>query len=130
MHPETDSGRPGPPDPAPHIFRQRLLVEGFYAADLDAGRVSGLLAGLAAALRLTPYGEAAVYSPAGRGKAVNQGFDAFLPLVDSGIAGYFWTAERFFSVLVYSCAPFAPQAALDYLARALEASGPLVSRAF
>ena len=117
-------------DLAPEIFRQRLLVEGRYRAIVDAAAVEGFLFGLAAALGLTPYGQAVVHAPGGRGQEINQGFDAFLPLVDSGIAAYFWSRPGFFSIVVYSCAPFQPQAALDFCREALEAKSPLAWKEF
>lgn len=117
-------------DLAPRIFRQRLLVEGHYRAALDTEAVEGFLGGLAAALGLTPYGRAVVHAPGGQGREVNQGYDAFLPLVDSGIAAYFWSGPGFFSIVVYSCAPFRPQAALDFCRQALEAPAPLAWKEF
>lgn len=117
-------------DLAPDIYRQRLLVEGHYGWELDAAGVARFLPELARACGLTPYGQVMVHSPGGQGKQVNQGFDAFLPLVDSGIAAYFWTGPKFFSIVIYSCAPFAEADALDYCATALEAAGPLASKSF
>ena len=117
-------------DLAPEIFRQRLLVEGRFRAGLDAPAVEAFLQGLAQALDLTPYGRAVVHAPGGQGKDINQGFDAFLPLVDSGIAAYFWSRARFFSIVVYSCAPFDHGKALDFCREALEAEGPLAWKEF
>ncbi|MCF8034522.1 MAG: hypothetical protein K9K66_15360 [Desulfarculaceae bacterium] len=117
-------------DLAPEIYRQRLLVEGHYRHHLDAKGVAAFLPELAKACGLTPYGQVLVHSPDGQGQEINQGFDAFLPLVDSGIAAYFWTGPRFFSIVLYSCAPFPTEAALEYCASALGADGPLASKAF
>ncbi|MBU1276945.1 MAG: S-adenosylmethionine decarboxylase [Proteobacteria bacterium] len=117
-------------DLAPEIYRQRLLVEGRYRAALDAAAVEGFLLGLARALGLTPYGQAVVHAPGGQGQEINQGFDAFLPLVDSGIAAYFWSGPGFFSIVVYSCAPFDPGAAVDFCGQALQAAGPLAWKEF
>jgi S-adenosylmethionine decarboxylase len=64
------------------------------------------MADLAAQLHLEAYGEPVIYSPAGRGKPQNQGFDAFLPLIDSGIAAYVWSSARLFSIVVYTCKRF------------------------
>jgi S-adenosylmethionine decarboxylase len=52
------------------------------------------------------YAEPIVFSPAGMGKAGNQCYDAFVPLIDSGVSAYFWTQERFLSVVVYTCNAF------------------------
>lgn len=117
-------------DLAPEIFRQRLLLEGFWGGELDEDGVRGLLLGLAARLGLSTYGEPAVFSPGGRGKAANQGFDAFVPLVDSGIAGYFWSSRRFFSVLVYSCKAFDGDLAKGFLRQRLQASGEIATLEF
>jgi len=102
-------------DIAPDIFRQRLLVEGFYSEEVARDTVVAFLTGLAAELGLHPYADPVVYSPGGEGRAENQGFDAFLPLVDSGIAAYFWTGQRFFSIVLYTCKAFSEDAAVRYV---------------
>jgi S-adenosylmethionine decarboxylase len=99
---------------APHIFRQRLLIEGFYTTAVTRERIAGFLHGVAGHLGLEAYGEPTIHSPAGIGKAENQGFDAFLPLVDSGITAYVWSTARFFSVVLYTCKGFDEAAAIGY----------------
>jgi S-adenosylmethionine decarboxylase len=99
---------------APHIFRQRLLIEGFYATDLTRERVGAYLHGVSSHLGLKAYGEPTIHSPAGLGKAENQGFDAFLPLVDSGVTAYVWSAAKFFSIVLYTCKGFDEAAAIRY----------------
>jgi S-adenosylmethionine decarboxylase len=91
---------------APDIFRQRLLIEGYYTGDVGRSGVATFLTDLAAELGLRAYAEPVIYSPEGQGSAENQGFDAFLPLIDSGIAAYFWSRRRFFSIVLYTCKPF------------------------
>lgn len=91
---------------APDIFRQRLLIEGYYTGDVGRSAVATFLTDLAAELGLRAYAEPVIYSPEGQGSAENQGFDAFLPLIDSGIAAYFWSRRRFFSIVLYTCKPF------------------------
>lgn len=118
-------------DIAPDIFRQRLLIEGFFAREIDAPAVSAYLLGIAAHLGLRTYGDPVVFSPgAGTGKAENAGFDAFVPLIDSGISGYFWTARKFLSVLLYTCKGFDEQAALAYTRSYFEIGGETVTHAF
>jgi len=41
---------------------------------------------VAAHLGLRAYGRPAMFAPAGEERDKNQGFDAFLPLIDSGIS--------------------------------------------
>jgi S-adenosylmethionine decarboxylase len=99
---------------APQLFRQRLLIEGFYAGEVTRERLAAYLQGAAGHLGLKAYGEPTIHSPAGLGKAENQGFDAFLPLVDSGIAAYVWSSARFFSIVLYTCKQFDEAAAVRY----------------
>ena len=102
-------------DIAPEITRQRLLIEGYYTIDVSRDTVNKYLLNIAAHLNLKTYGEPIVYSPeSGMGKEINQGFDAFIPLVDSGISLYVWTGARFFSIIIYSCKYFDEKAALDF----------------
>ncbi|MCU0804045.1 MAG: hypothetical protein MUF79_03020 [Burkholderiales bacterium] len=117
-------------DLAPEIFRQRLLVEGRYGRDVGRDEVRGYLDGLAARLAMRAYGEPMIHSPAGEGKPGNQGYDAFLPLVDSGIALYVWTAARFFSVVLVTCKPFDVAAALDFTRTYFSVRGELAHREF
>lgn len=100
---------------APGIFRQRLIIEGLYTVDIDALTVRDLLLDLAEHLSLRVYGEPVIHSPVGFGKEENTGYDAFVPLIDSGISAYIWSQARFFSVIVYSCKPFDEAAAVAFI---------------
>ena len=116
---------------APEIFRQRLLIEGFFAREVDRQVIADYLLGIAAHLELRTYGEPVVFAPASSdGRAENAGFDALLPLIDSGISGYFWTAQRFLSVVLYTCKGFDQQAAVTYTQAYFEIAGETVTHAF
>ena len=91
---------------APEITRIRLLIEGYYSGDMDEARVVRYLFGVAEELGLKVYGHPTLHSPAGKGSERNQGFDAFIPLIDSGICVYIWSQQRFFSALLYTCKSF------------------------
>ena len=94
-------------DIASDVFRQRLLIEGHFSGEMTEGRVRESMLALADALELRTYGDPIIFQPAsGMGKEENAGFDAFVPLIDSGISGYFWTGARFFSLLIYTCKGF------------------------
>jgi len=99
---------------APEITRIRLLIEGFYAGEVDEQRVRDYLHGIAQHLGLSVYGEPTIHSPAGIGSAENQGFDAFIPLIDSGISLYIWSEQTFFSALLYTCKSFDVDAACTF----------------
>ncbi len=122
-------------DIAPEIFRQRLLVEGRFGCKLDAAAVSRFMVDLAGALGLRTYGEPIVHSPdamiaEGEGRPENAGYDAFVPLVDSGIAAYFWTQPKFFSIVIYTCAAFDEDRAVAFTREALAVDGEMVHAGF
>ena len=114
---------------APDIFRQRLLIEGYYTGEMPGVRVRDYLTSVAAHLELRTYADPIVFSPAsGMGRAENAGFDAFVPLIDSGISAYVWTQARFFSVLLYTCKGFDETEAVEFTRRWFGAKGEVVSQ--
>jgi S-adenosylmethionine decarboxylase len=116
-------------DLAPDIVRQRLLVEGLFDRDIDERAVKQYLTGIAAHLGLRTYGEPIVHSPSGAGKEANEGFDAFIPLIDSGISLYVWSKRRFFAAVLFTCKRFDETAALEYT-REFFAAQEIASRRF
>jgi len=100
-------------DLAPDIVRQRLLIEGLYSKEIDQTAVESYLIDVAAHLGLQTYGRPIVHAP-GDGKAENQGFDAFIPLIDSGISLYVWTQKRFFAAVLFTCKRFDVNDALRF----------------
>jgi len=118
-------------DLAPGIVRQRLLLEGYWDVEVTAEVVRGFLLGLAAHLDLRTYGDPVVFAPAsGMGREENAGWDAFVPLIDSGISGYFWAGPRFFSVVLYTCKYFDPDAAEAFTRSFLGVTGDLARLEF
>ena len=116
---------------APDIFRQRLLVEGFFTIDVTQEVVERYLHEIAEQLGLRTYGDPIVFSPAsGMGKEENAGFDAFIPLVDSGISVYIWIKAAFFSIVLYTCKEFDERAAVDFTREFFQATGEVVSFSF
>jgi hypothetical protein len=101
-------------DLAPDIVRQRLLIEGIYTKDIQRAEVERFLLDVAAHLNLRTYGEPIVHSPSGAGKESNEGFDAFIPLIDSGISLYVWSSKRFFAAVLFTCKVFDSDAALQF----------------
>jgi hypothetical protein len=91
---------------APEIQRQRLLIEGYFTIEVDRGRVRDYFKTITQGMNLRAYGEPIIFSPGGEGKNINQGYDAFIPLIDSGIALYIWTNAKFFSSVIYTCKSF------------------------
>lgn len=100
---------------APDIVRKRLLIEGFYTVDVTRDSLKKYLLDLAAHLSLRTYGDPVIYSPSsGMGKEENAGFDAFVPLIDSGISAYIWSKARFFSIVLYTCKEFDEPKAVEF----------------
>ncbi|MBI2660099.1 hypothetical protein HYX07_02965 [Candidatus Woesearchaeota archaeon] len=91
---------------APNIFRQRLLIEGFYKIKIDEEVIKDYFRTITKALKLRMYGKPIIFSPSGIGKKENQGYDAFVPLIDSGISVYVWSNAKFFSGVIYTCKGF------------------------
>ncbi len=67
---------------APQITRQRLLIEANYTIEVNEQTIKDYFSQLASKLALSVYGEPIIHSPSGEGKDVNQGYDAFVPLID------------------------------------------------
>ena len=99
---------------APQITRQRLLIEGYYGIDVGKETIADYFKSVCAVLGLRMYGEPIIFSPGGLGKQENQGYDAFVPLVDSGISLYVWTNEKFISLILYTCKSFDSGKAADF----------------
>ena len=118
-------------DLAPTIVRQRLLIEGYWSVEVDEAFIRQFLLDLPAHLGLRAYGEPVVYAPdSGMGREANSGWDAFVPLIDSGISGYFWAQPRFFSLVLYTCTRFDADAATDFVRDALGVSGEIARLEF
>ncbi len=101
-------------DLAPDITRQRLLLEGFFTIDVDEATIRAFLPALAAELDRRTYGQATVFAPGGLGRADNEGYDAFIPLIDSGISLYVWSQRRFLALVVFTCKAFDADRAVEF----------------
>ena len=114
---------------APEITRQRLLIEGLYTKDIGKADVEDFLTSLATELNLRFYGSPIVHAPGGLGKDENEGVDAFLPLIDSGISLYVWTKAKFFALVLFTCKFFDSERALQFTKEYFAAS-KVVSKGF
>jgi ADP-ribose pyrophosphatase len=99
---------------AEDITRQRLLMEGYYGIDVDEGAIERYFTGISGFLGLRMYAKPTIFSTGGGGKEENQGYDAFVPLVDSGISVYVWTNKRFVSIVLYTCKGFSSERAVRF----------------
>jgi S-adenosylmethionine decarboxylase len=92
---------------APEIFRKRLLVEGYFRREgVGEETIREYFAEITSGLGLRTYADPIVHRTGGQGKPENEGYDAFVPLIDSGIYVCVWSGPRFASVILYTCAEF------------------------
>ncbi len=91
---------------APEIFRKRQLIEGYFVRDVNEAVLVEFFTFLTKGLDLRTYGAPIVHATSGQGKDANQGYDAFVPLIDSGIYIAVWSNQRFLSVVLYTCKDF------------------------
>ena len=93
-------------DIAPHIFRKRLLIEGYYSTDITEQSIIDYFRFITTELSLRTYGDPIVHATSGQGKDENQGYDAFVSLIDSGIYLGVWANQKFLSLIIYTCKDF------------------------
>jgi hypothetical protein len=91
---------------APDIFRKRLLIEGYFQSDMAEGVLRDYFRHITSELGLRTYGEPIIHKTSGQGKDLNEGYDAFVPLIDSGIYIAAWVKPRFLSTILYTCGEF------------------------
>ena len=116
-------------DLAPGITRQRLLIEGKFTADIEEAKIAAYLSGIAEHLDLRTYGDATIHATGDEGSVENAGYDAFIPLIDSGISLYVWSEQKFFAVLLFTCKRFSEDDAIAYTRDFFEAA-EVVHRSF
>ncbi len=98
---------------APDIFRKRLLIEGYYIAEVTEETIKNFFSHITTELSLRTYSEPIVHATSGTGKESNQGYDAFVPLIDSGIYIGVWVNKKFLSLIIYTCKDFDESKALE-----------------
>jgi S-adenosylmethionine decarboxylase len=100
---------------APEVFRKRLLIEGYFRADMGEEMIRTYFAEVTAELGLRMYGPPIIHRTSGQGKEINEGFDGFVPLVDSGIYIAAWINPRFLSTIIYTCGEFDTDGAVRFV---------------
>ncbi len=98
---------------APNIFRKRLLVEGYFTVEVTEDSLRKFFSRITAGLGLRTYSKPIIHRTSGEGKDVNEGFDGFVPLVDSGIYIGVWVNPKFLSTIIYTCGEFNAEKAVS-----------------
>lgn len=101
------------PTLAPDIFRKRLLIEGYFTIEVNSSTLVEYFSFITNTLALRTYAEPIVHTTGGAGKEENQGYDAFVPLIDSGIYIAVWSGKKFLSMIIYTCKDFDEEEALQ-----------------
>jgi len=91
---------------APDIFRKRLLIEGYFRSDMADKVLRDYFQHITGELGLRTYGDPIIHKTSSQGKDLNEGYDAFVPLIDSGIYIAAWVKPRFLSTIIYTCGEF------------------------
>jgi len=100
---------------SPNIYRQRLLIEANYTLNTTEKEVNEFLISVCNELGVTRATEKPfVNCTYGTGKPENQGFEAFQPLIESGISIYTWDNDKFLSILFFTCKPFDANTAINF----------------
>ncbi len=100
---------------APDIFRKRVIIEGYFRRQIDEDTLRSYFAEVTRELGLRTYAEPIIHRTGGEGREVNEGYDGFVPLIDSGIYIAVWVNPRFLSTIIYTCGPFDEAKAVDFL---------------
>ncbi|CAN5674000.1 hypothetical protein BH18ACI4_BH18ACI4_13550 [soil metagenome] len=100
-------------DIAPDVFRKRLLFEGYFTVEISSETLRKYFSHITTELGLRTYRDPIVHEPNGAGKDVNEGFDGFVPLIDSGIYISVWVNPKFLSTIIYTCGEFDSQTAIN-----------------
>src|SRR5216684_4142499 len=98
-----------PHDLAPAIYRQRLVVEGHPAASISAEEIVEYLSKLSVVCGMTQLMDPVTH------RSDRYGWAGWVHWETSGAHFYAWdTPTLFFSVDIYACAPFSPEAVVEY----------------
>lgn len=99
-------------DLAPDIYRQRLIIEGIPRAEITAEHIRHYLSELSPALGMRALSPPITHASGKFGAA------GWIHWETSGAHFYAWRTPRlFFSVDIYTCAPFDPDAAIKITRR-------------
>jgi len=98
---------------APEVYRKRLLVEGYFRTEVTHEALLAYFERITRELGLRTYGEPIIHRTSGEGKSANEGYDGFVPLIDSGIYIAAWVNPRFLSTVIYTCADFDEDRAVE-----------------
>ncbi|MFP3984791.1 MAG: S-adenosylmethionine decarboxylase [Candidatus Bathyarchaeia archaeon] len=98
----------------PEIYRERLVVEGYYDVYLDEVFLEHFLKELGETIGMKLIAGPYIFSP-DKFSELHHGLGGFVAWAESGAAFYSWNSHRFFTLDVYSCKPFHIDLVLAYV---------------
>jgi hypothetical protein len=110
-------------DLAPRIHRQRLVIEGTCPAPIDDESIRGYLKALSDVCDMTRLTEPVTH------RSELYGWAGWIHWETSGAHLYAWDDPLFFSVDIYTCKAFEPEAVVRFTAEFFDAT-EIVSFAF
>lgn len=102
-------------DLCPEIYRQRLVIEGKYTAELSQNKIKNFLQELSEKLSMKIIYGPVVKDIAGGINPKHKGFECVLVWAESGASVYVWEKFKFFTIDIYTCKPFPPRLAVDHV---------------
>jgi S-adenosylmethionine decarboxylase len=105
----------------PQIFRKRLIIEGFYEANINKEFIKKFLKDLSDFLKMNVITEPLIFSPEEKSD-VHKGLGGFMAWVESGVALYTWSIYKFFTLDIYSCKDFNLEETVTFIKKYLKAS--------
>ncbi|MBS7660230.1 MAG: S-adenosylmethionine decarboxylase [Candidatus Bathyarchaeia archaeon] len=103
----------------PEIPRERLIIEGFYEANINEEFLKNFLQGLSETLKMKVIAGPFIFSP-DRFSTLHHGIGGFMAWAESGVALYSWRDHKFFTIDIYSCKAFNMQQAIEYVKEKLK----------
>ena len=101
-------------DLAPHIYRQRLVIEGIYSVDITQTLLEEFMHGLSSELQMTIIYGPIVQNLAEKINPVHKGYEAIMIWAASGASVYTWDMGNFCTVDIYTCTKFDTLHAVSY----------------
>lgn len=112
------------PNLEPQIYRQRLVLEGHYTAELNEESIRSYLSELSTVLAMRVFAGPFSWPPDDRShpEVALHELNGFVAWTESGCHVYAWRFCKFFTCDIYSCKPFEVQTVVAFARRFLGSS--------
>lgn len=99
---------------APHIYRQRLCIEGIYTIDIKKTTLNNYLEQLSKLLKMSITFGPVVQNEAEKINPIHKGYEGIIMWAESGTHVYSWDNGKFFSVDIYSCKKYSNEETINF----------------